>query len=170
EAGHLRRAPAPLAGDGLVADLAGTAVAQRPDDDRLHDALRADRLGELGERLLPHVDARLLLAALQQGDRRLAERVLDASRRLAGAALGTPRLLRRIVRVAGRVRGRRAEQRFEASPETAPLGHFARAPSLRFSLSEAAGWPARRHHEAAGASAPGAFAASRRLISPASAR
>src|SRR5690606_7569984 len=169
EARHLRGPPAPLAGDDLVADLAA-AVAQRPHDDRLHDALRADRLGELGQGLLAHVDARLVLAALQQVDRQLPERVLGAAGRLAGPAPGRCDLLRRIVRYGGRVRGRRAEQRFGASPETSPLGHFAGTPSLRFSGYAAAGWPAQRHssREAAGASAP--VAASRRLISPASAR
>ena len=57
EARHLRRAPAPLAGDQLVA-----VAVHRAHQERLHQALRADRGGELGERLLVHLRARLVLA------------------------------------------------------------------------------------------------------------
>src|SRR5690606_4325790 len=172
EARHLGGAPAPLAGDDLVADLAGGAVSQRPDDDRLHDALRADRFGELGERLLAHVDPRLVLAALQQVDRQLPERVLGAPRRIDGPVLRKPRRGRVIdlLRRDGRTRGRTAEQHFEAPPETSPLGHVARTPSLRISKWNAKHSPAGGVHGVAGASAPGALAASRRLISPARAR
>jgi hypothetical protein len=41
----------------------------RPHDDRLHDALGADRIGEVFERLRPHVGARLVSAALHHVDR-----------------------------------------------------------------------------------------------------
>ena len=53
QAGLLRRAPAPLAGDDLVAALG------RAHDDRLHEALGADRLGELGQLVLAEVLARI---------------------------------------------------------------------------------------------------------------
>ena len=50
----LRRAPAPLAGDDLV------AVAVRADDDRLDQPARRDRGGELVERGLVEMAARLV--------------------------------------------------------------------------------------------------------------
>ncbi|MBU7009029.1 hypothetical protein Ga0451573_004012, partial [Peptococcaceae bacterium DYL19] len=43
------------------------------DDDGLDDALRLDGIGELLERLLPHVDTRLILSALQKVERQLRE-------------------------------------------------------------------------------------------------
>src|SRR5690606_12938212 len=124
-----------------------------------------------GERFLAHVDARLVLAALQQIDRQLPERLLRPPRRIGGLALLKPGRWRvaGVVRRDGRTRGCRAEQDLEASPETSPLDHVARTPSLRISKWKPKGSP-RRCHVVAGASVPGAFAASRRLISPASAR
>jgi hypothetical protein len=72
QAGELRSAPAPFAGDDLVA-----AAVDRAHQDRLHDALRLDRGGQLVQRLLVHVRARLVLAGLQ---------VVDAQGVLAPAA------------------------------------------------------------------------------------
>ena len=70
QAGHLGRPPATLARDDLVADrLAGLLGRQRPHDDRLHDALGADRIGQLLQALGPHVEPRLVAPALQQVDR-----------------------------------------------------------------------------------------------------
>ncbi len=63
ESGHLGGAPAAFAGDDLVA-----AVADRPGDDRLHDALGLDRICEVLERILANVGSRLVLAALQEID------------------------------------------------------------------------------------------------------
>src|SRR5580658_1392560 len=50
--GLLRGAPAPLTGDDLVALYAALiSLADGSHHDRLHDALRPDRIGEFGERL-----------------------------------------------------------------------------------------------------------------------
>ena len=57
ETGHLRGAPAPLAGNQLV-----TVAIDRPHQYRLHQALRPDGGGELGERLLVHPGSRLIAA------------------------------------------------------------------------------------------------------------
>jgi len=54
------RAPAPLAGDDLV-----TVALERSHQDRLHQALFLDRGGELLERRIIHLGARLIAAALQ---------------------------------------------------------------------------------------------------------
>ena len=64
EAGEPRRAPAALAGDELVG-----VRAERPDEDRLEDAVLADRRGELVERLLVEGHARLLGVRLDAVDR-----------------------------------------------------------------------------------------------------
>src|SRR5690606_41743136 len=62
---ELRGSPATFAGNDLVAPrLTGRTLRQRTDDDRLNDALRLDRLGELLQGLRAHVDARLIPAAL----------------------------------------------------------------------------------------------------------
>ena len=53
--GDPRGAPAALAGDQLVA-----AVVERADEDRLEDAVLADRRGQLVERRLVEGQARLL--------------------------------------------------------------------------------------------------------------
>src|SRR6266571_620478 len=60
ETGDFRRAPAPLACDDLVA-----VVSDRPHENRLHQALRPDRSGELLQRAVVHLRARLVAAALQ---------------------------------------------------------------------------------------------------------
>ncbi len=62
---QLRRAPAALAGDELVAPVADTAY-----DDRLDDPLRADRVGQLLQGLGMHIDARLEAAALNEVHRK----------------------------------------------------------------------------------------------------
>ena len=90
QARHLRGAPAALAGDDLVLRLAARDVRQRPHDDRLHDALGLDRFGELGQRVLAHVDARLVLAAPQQIDGHLAQAAVGRLGRRRGSA--APRL------------------------------------------------------------------------------
>jgi hypothetical protein len=91
----LRRAPAPLAGDDLV------AVAVGADDDRLDQAARLDRGGELVERLLVEMAARLVEMRLDRRDRHH----LDAAARRLGTARHR-RLLRDL-----------AEQRGEAAAE-----------------------------------------------------
>src|SRR5688572_11580232 len=81
QARHLRGAPASLAGDDLVAErLARSDRRERPDDDRLDDALGANRVSELLQALRPHVEARLIAAALQQVDRDSGEFLLAARR------------------------------------------------------------------------------------------
>jgi hypothetical protein len=64
----LRGAPAALAGDDFV-----FVVADRPHHDRLHQALRAYRIGKLFECFLIHVAARLVFAALQKLHRQFAQ-------------------------------------------------------------------------------------------------
>ena len=84
EPGELRGAPAALAGDDLVAlRLAGAWRAERAHDDRLHDALRLDGVRQLLERFLPHVDARLVFAALEQIQRQLRQLVAGGASALA---------------------------------------------------------------------------------------
>ena len=90
QAGHLRGSPATLAGDDLVARrFAGVPSGQRSHDDRLHDALRANRIGELLQALRAHVDAGLVAAALQQVDGQVRELVVArrGGARLAGVAI-----------------------------------------------------------------------------------
>ncbi len=91
QARELCGAPAALARDDLVTRLAVALRRQRPHDDRLDDALRFDRLGELRERVVAHVDARLVAAALEEVDGHLAERGLGRRR----AALNRSRLCAR---------------------------------------------------------------------------
>jgi hypothetical protein len=95
----LRRPPAPLAGDDLE------AVAVRPHDDRLDDAPRLDRFGELGERVLVEDPPRLAGMRLDAGDR-------DHPHVAAPAGAAHRRLLRHV-----------AEQRGEAAAE--PRGALA---------------------------------------------
>ena len=70
------------AGDDFVA-LLGALARNRTHDDRLHQALCLDRLRQILERILPHIDARLVLAALQQVDRDVPQTV--ARRLVVGA-------------------------------------------------------------------------------------
>ena len=87
EARDLRGAPAALAGDDLVAlRFAGRRRAERAHDDRLHDALGLDGVGEFGEGFLAHVLARLVLALLQQVHRHVGQ--LLARRRDGGTGRG----------------------------------------------------------------------------------
>jgi hypothetical protein len=71
EPGHLRRTKTPLSGDDLEL-LRG----QRAHQDRLDDALLADGLGQLGQRLGVHARARLVAAGAQLGDRQLVRNAL----------------------------------------------------------------------------------------------
>ena len=66
QARHLRRAETALAGD----DFEAIAV-DRPDQDRLDDPLRPDRVGQFGQRLGIHPRARLVAAGLQAVDWKL---------------------------------------------------------------------------------------------------
>src|SRR5919204_2448617 len=73
----LRRPPAPLAGDQLVA-----AGGPRPDDDRLQEALRLDRARQAVRRLRQEPPARLARVGVDRLERELGER----RRRVAEAA------------------------------------------------------------------------------------
>ena len=87
EAGDLRGAPAALARDDFVAlRFTRRGAVDGAHDDRLDDALRLDRGGEFFERFLAHVDARLVLAPLQQVERQIGELVAGQFRRGADAA------------------------------------------------------------------------------------
>ena len=63
QAGHLRGAPTAFAGDEFVTALA------RPHDQRLHDAVLADRLGQLVQRVVVESVARLHCARENCADR-----------------------------------------------------------------------------------------------------
>ena len=69
QAGYLRGSPAALPGDELVAALA------RPHNQRLHDAILADRLGQLVQRGIVKPVARLHCARENFADRYLIGRV-----------------------------------------------------------------------------------------------
>jgi hypothetical protein len=71
---HLRSAPAALACDDLVA-LRALNLADGPCNDGLDDTLRPDRRREVLERILANIDARLVLAALQQVDGQLTQAI-----------------------------------------------------------------------------------------------
>src|SRR5216684_34877 len=73
----LGRKPAPLAGDDFI-----PAAVDWPRQDRLHDALVANRLRELAERFLVHLRSRLIAARADLVERERAQRV--ASSRLVG--------------------------------------------------------------------------------------
>ena len=92
EARDLRGAPAAFAGDDLVAlRFAGRGAVDGANDDGLDDSLRLDRCRQLFERFLAHVDARLVLAPLQQVEREIGELVtgqLRGRRRRARARVG----------------------------------------------------------------------------------
>ena len=65
EPGHLRRAPAALAGNQFIA-----IPLNRPDQHRLHQALRLDGGGQFRQRLLVHLRARLVLAGADLAHRK----------------------------------------------------------------------------------------------------
>jgi hypothetical protein len=92
--GNLCGAPAALAGDDLE------ALADAPDDDRLDDAVGADRLGQLLERRLIHLGARLARVGHETVQVDLERR---ATRRLRGYRR------RRGRRLDGRLRDQRAQ-------------------------------------------------------------
>ena len=61
-------APAPLAGDDFV-----FVGADGTHHDRLHHALRANRIGEFFERFLIHIATRLVFAALNKFNRQMPQ-------------------------------------------------------------------------------------------------
>lgn len=67
--GALRRAPAPLAGDDLVA---ASLRRRRPRHHRLHHAVLADRLGKIGQVGVAKMPARIFRVRAQELDRHLA--------------------------------------------------------------------------------------------------
>ena len=78
QAGALRGAPAPLAGD----DLEGVfSVRRGPHDHRLNDAALFDRSGEFVEFVVAKTLARIIRIGAQEFDRRLARAGAPASRR-----------------------------------------------------------------------------------------
>ena len=106
EARDLRGAPAAFAGDDFVAlRFARRGAVDGANDDGLDDALRLDRRRQLFERFLAHVDARLVLASLQQVEREIGEFVTG--------------------QLGGRRRGRGAGA--PAGAGAGPVGHLARA-------------------------------------------
>jgi hypothetical protein len=76
---NARRAPAPFAGQDLEETIAG-----RPDDDRLNDALRADRFRQLLQRCAIHVHARLKASRRERIERKLAGGFRDRCRLATG--------------------------------------------------------------------------------------
>jgi hypothetical protein len=86
EAGLLRGAPAPLAGDNFVAlRLAKVRLPDGPHDDRLNHALRLNRLRKLRQTFRAHIETRLILAPLQQIERQHREALAGRRRRGNGA-------------------------------------------------------------------------------------
>ena len=82
EAGDLRGTPAAFAGDDFVAlRFAGRGAIDGAHHDGLDDALRLDGCRQFFERFLAHVDARLVLASLQQVERQVGEFVTGQLRR-----------------------------------------------------------------------------------------
>ncbi|OIQ68146.1 hypothetical protein GALL_502640 [mine drainage metagenome] len=71
QAGDLRRTPAALAGDDLVAIL---RAAHRPHHDRLDHAMLLDRIGEFAEFGIGEFAARIARIRLEEFDRHLALR------------------------------------------------------------------------------------------------
>ena len=64
----LRGAPAPFAGDDLVAIARGAGGGEFADDDGLNHAVGADRSRQVFEALVVHVAARLVVIGLEQVD------------------------------------------------------------------------------------------------------
>ena len=100
QAGHLRRAPAPLAGDDFIHR---GLIGHRPHQDRLHDAALADRPGQGFDLICFEVLAWVARIGAQELDRDLALPQLSLGRRLvviadegrqAASEPGTDRLLR----------------------------------------------------------------------------
>ncbi len=82
EARHLRGSPAAFAGDDLVAlRLSNSGHPDRAHNDGLNDALRFYGVGELLQRLGPHVHARLVLTLLQDVERQPRELLIGGRRR-----------------------------------------------------------------------------------------
>jgi len=70
----LRRAPAAFAGNDLV------AAVERPNDDRLDQPARADRRGELAQRILVEVPPRLAGMGFDAADRQHLDAAASLSR------------------------------------------------------------------------------------------
>src|SRR5438552_2217252 len=103
ESGETRRAEAPLTGDELVA-----AVAVGADEQRLQNPLGADRSGELVQRRLVEVGARLARVRPDAIDRRLALGLdADGRRHLAEHRLWSS-----------------GNERVESGPQGLPHGHL----------------------------------------------
>jgi hypothetical protein len=90
----LRSAPATFAGDDFIARCFACVGGKRSHHDWLDDALIADRDGELFQRFLAQVDARLVLAALQLRQRQL--RQLFAAGRAGSARITRARSTQQI--------------------------------------------------------------------------
>ena len=101
QAGELCCPPAALAGDDFV------GIADWTHDDRLHHALRRDRVSELLQLLLVEMSARLVAPALDQ---------LDAKRRDNSPVTGG--LCACLLLLARRFPGASAEKRVQATPES----------------------------------------------------
>src|SRR6185437_14185254 len=100
---ELRGAPAPLAGDDLIG-VGGVGMPAH--EERLEDALLADRIGEGAQRVVVEPASRLEAPGAQEADRqRLAAGALPIVRRVFLALL--------------------AEERRKSASEIAPLAFFA---------------------------------------------
>ena len=89
QAGNLGRPPAALARDDLITlRFARIPLRQGAHQNGLHHALGFDRIGEFAERFQAHVDARLVLASLQQIERQSRQAVARSGRGLPGRGRG----------------------------------------------------------------------------------
>ena len=78
EAGHLRGAPAALAGDDFIAlRVAGVGARQRTHEYRLNQTGGFNRVRQFTQGLGAHIDPRLEFASLQQIDRQAGHAVAD---------------------------------------------------------------------------------------------
>ena len=73
KARQLRRTPTPLTGNDLVAPRRAIRRLQRSYDDRLDDALRANRIRKLLQSLRAHIRAGLVAPTLQEVERKLGQ-------------------------------------------------------------------------------------------------
>ncbi len=81
QARDLRREPAALTGNDLVAGCTGCSSGQRPHDDGLDHALVADGDGQFLQCFLAHVHTRLVLAARELAHWQMCELIAPAARR-----------------------------------------------------------------------------------------
>src|SRR5688572_2057977 len=106
-------APAALARNQLVAP-----AGERADDHRLDDPARGDRGGELLERGLVEMTARLIRVRLDRGDRQAGEAVARLAGRRRRRSFAGPILA--AVRDQRFLAPRLAEQRAQPAPQLAP--------------------------------------------------